>query len=279
MKTIAIDLGGTNVRTALVQDDAIVEILSQPCLAAGTESDVIGQIFGMTDSLFAGDVDGIGIGVPSVVDVDNGIVYDVIGIPSWKEVHLKSLMEERYGVPVRINNDCNCFSLGVAHFGEAKGYRDVVCVTLGTGVGSSLIINGELYSGKNTGAGEIGNIPYLDRDYEYYCSSRFFIGKGTTGVAASEAAMKGDAAALALWDEFGVHIGKLVTMVIYAYDPEILVFGGSISKAFGLFRDSMYREMGNCAYSRSAQHLVVRPSVKDNLGILGASSLFKGCRS
>ena len=136
---IAVDLGGTNVRVGLVEGNRIVRLLSQPCHAKGPEEEVTGQIFSMIEELLPGSpVKGIGVGVPSVVDMDKGIVYDVIGIPSWKEVHLKELLEARFSLPAYINNDCNCFALGVSRFGEAKGYREAVCVTLGTGVGSSL---------------------------------------------------------------------------------------------------------------------------------------------
>ena len=110
---IAVDLGGTNVRVGLVEGNRIVRLLSQPCHAKGPEEEVTGQIFSMIEELLPGSpVKGIGVGVPSVVDMDKGIVYDVIGIPSWKEVHLKELLEARFSLPAYINNDCNCFALG-----------------------------------------------------------------------------------------------------------------------------------------------------------------------
>lgn len=119
------------------------------------------------------EVAGIGVGVPSVVDSEEGIVYNVANIPSWAEVPLKRLLQERFSVPVYINNDSNCFALGVKLFGEGRKYRNLVGMTIGTGVGTGIIINGELYSGQNTGAGEIGSLPYLSHDFEHYCSSGF----------------------------------------------------------------------------------------------------------
>ena len=171
---IGVDLGGTNVRAGLVKDGRIVRLLSEPCKADRPEGEVVDQIASLIGKLITPDVARIGIGVPSVVDAARGIVYNVVGIPSWREVYLKDLLEKRFGVPVYVNNDCNCFALGVSRFGEASAYSDVVCVALGTGVGAGIVIGGELYCGHDTGAGEIGSIPYLDRDYEYYCSSRFF---------------------------------------------------------------------------------------------------------
>ena len=161
---IAIDLGGTSVRVALVDGSKIVSLISEPCRADRPENEVLDHICSLIDRLFSTEVKAIGVGVPSVVDAEKGIVYDVVGIPSWKEVHLKEVLEEKYHVPAYINNDCNCFALGVSTYGEARGYSSAVCVTLGTGVGSSLVVNGSIYNGHNTGAGEIGCIQYLDKD-------------------------------------------------------------------------------------------------------------------
>ena len=110
---IAIDLGGTNVRVATVLPGGQVErIISEPCRSKGSEEEVLEHIFSLIDELMTPEVDGIGIGVPSVVDTDKGIVYNVVGIPSWKEVHLKDRLEERYHIPASVDNDCNCFALG-----------------------------------------------------------------------------------------------------------------------------------------------------------------------
>ena len=120
--------------------------------------------------------------------------------------------------------------------------------------------------------GEIGSIPYLDRDYEYYCSSRFFVGRGTTGKEAYERALAGDPAALALWHEFGGHIGRLVMMILYAYDPEAVVFGGSIAHAFGFFREAMYEQLKQFPYAKTVERLHICCSSVEHVGLLGASA-------
>ncbi len=270
---VAIDLGGTQIRSALIIDGRIEKLAYEPCHSKGTEDEFIDQICSLIDNVMIEGVRGIGIGVPSVVDVKDGIVYNVIGIPSWKKVHLKAVLQEKYGIPVFVNNDCNCYSLGVYHYGEARKYQDVVCMTLGTGVGCSLIVGGKLYCGQNAGAGEIGNVPYLDKDYEYYCSSRFFTGKGTSGKQAYDDACAGDGKAIELWNEFGRHIGRLVTMALFAYDPEIIVFGGSIANAFSLFKESMYEELKNFPYPEIVDRLVIEATEVEQAGILGAALL------
>ncbi len=271
---IAIDLGGTNVRVATVLPGGQVErIISEPCRSKGSEEEVLEHIFSLIDELMTPEVDGIGIGVPSVVDTDKGIVYNVVGIPSWKEVHLKDRLEERYHIPASVDNDCNCFALGVTSFGRGHGYREAFCVTLGTGVGGSLVIDGQLYRGRNAGAGEIGSIPYLDRDYEYYCSSRFFVGKGTSGKEAAVAAANGDPEGLKIMDEFGGHVGKLVQMIMFAYDPAVIILGGSISKAYPLFCDAMWKEIKNFPYPKSVANLEIFQSEQVHAAFLGAANL------
>lgn len=269
---IGVDLGGTNVRVGLVDKGHIVSLLSEPCKSDCPEDEVVNHIASLIGQLMSPDVTRIGIGVPSVVDAVLGIVYNVVSIPSWREVHLKKILEERFGIPVAVNNDCNCFALGVFHHGEAHAYRDVVCVALGTGVGAGVVIDGKLYCGHNMGVGEIGSISYLDRDYEYYCSSRFFVGHDTTGKEAYERAEAGDPEALALWCEFGEHVGNLVTLVLYTYDPEAIVFGGSIASAFGFFRESMYKKLKDFPYANTVERLNICCSNIDNVGLLGASA-------
>lgn len=271
--TIAIDLGGTKIRAGLINNGNVDKILYELCNAKGSEQDVIEQICRMIDSLMNPEVTAIGIGVPSVVDAEKGIIYDVVAIPSWKEVHLKEILEARYGLPVSVDNDCNCFAIGVARYGEAKPFSNSVCVTLGTGVGSGIIIDHKLYRGSNTGAGEIGCIPYLDKDYEYYCSSRFFEGKGTSGKEAAAKAAEGDEGALAIWKEFGMHVGKLLEMILFAYDTDAVVIGGSIANAFNLFKDSMLAELQNFPYGKALEKFKVMPCSMEYVGLFGAAAI------
>jgi len=111
IKIIGVDLGATNIRGAVVDGKEISDIISRRIQTKGTEEQVLDDVYSLIDALIDNDVKAIGIGVPSVVDVKLGIVYDVIHIPSWKEVHLKELLETRYRIPVFVNNDANCFAL------------------------------------------------------------------------------------------------------------------------------------------------------------------------
>ena len=168
---IVIVLGGTNIRVARVENGMIVAKVTASCPAKEDEQTVLHALEKLIGQLICPEVESIGIGVPSIVDSKEGVVYNVANIPAWKEVPLKQLLEARFGIPVYVNNDSNCFALGVKNFGEGKPYSDMVGITLGTGVGSGIGINGRLYNGRNTGAGEIGSLPYLEHDFEHYFSA------------------------------------------------------------------------------------------------------------
>jgi glucokinase len=274
-KVIGIDLGATNVRGAVVTDNTLAGIVSARIHSNGPVEDVLNDIYQVVDQLIDPSIKAIGIGVPSVVDVEEGIVYDVLYIPSWKEVPLKKLMEARYQVPVFVNNDANCFAVGEYHFGKGGDVASMIGLTIGTGLGAGVIINKKLYAGYNCGAGEFGCINYRDNILEFYCSGSFFQNvHQLDGVQVFEAAKKGDAKALALYQELGTHIGYAIKTVMYAYDPQLIVLGGSVSQAFDYFKDNMWAEIKTFMYPKSAGRMQVEVSILQNSGILGAAALY-----
>jgi len=187
---------------------------------------------------------------------------------------LKALLEKRYGVPVCVNNDANCFAVGEKYFGKAKSYKNIVGVTLGTGLGCGLIFNGKLYEGSNCGAGEFGNIPYLSHNIEYYCSGQFFSDeKKVKAVDIFHLAQKGDASALNLFTEYGYHLGEALKSILYAYDPEVVILGGSVSRSFDFFKDAMYQVLQGFAYSSVLANLKIDVSELENSAIFGAAAL------
>lgn len=269
---IGVDLGGTNVRAALVDGTKVIRKEKAACPAKGSQEEVIEVIASLIGPLICADVTSIGIGVPSVVDTAKGIVYNVANIPSWQEVHLKEIFEDRFGIPVHINNDANCFSLGESHFGQGRGYKDLVGITLGTGVGSGIIINGHLYEGRNAGAGEIGCLSYLDKDYETYCSTPFFVAHNTSGAELAAKAQSGDPEAQSLWNEFGHHLGELVKATLFAYDPEAIIFGGGIAAGHPYFEAAMRETIETFPYE-TAKDVKILFSADGDMGLYGASVL------
>ncbi len=272
---LGLDLGGTNVRAGLVRNHQLGEVSSTKINSQGSVDDVLDQVFEIIDKSQPEDLDGIGIGVPSVVDVEKGIVYDVQNIPSWKEVHLKSIMEERYSAPTFVNNDANCFALGEKHFGKGVGYQSVIGLILGTGFAGGIIVDNKLYSGRNCGAGEFGMMAYLDSVYEYYCCGQFFTRQfGQTGEQVCQRAEAGEDEAKRMFKEFGHHLGNGIKTVLYAYDPEIIVLGGSVRKAFRFFEEAMWESIQSFVYSNSIKSLKIEVSELEHGAILGAAALY-----
>lgn len=274
---IGVDLGGTNMRVALVDNGKVLRKRIIPCPAKMEMDEVMLQLEELIASLAGEKICGIGLGVPSVVDVDRGIVYNVANIPSWKEVHLKQKLEERFSVPVYVNNDSNCFTLGVKLYGEGRGYQNLVGITIGTGIGAGLIIGDRLYGGSNTGAGEIGSLPYKDFDFEHYCSSGFFVryhgmtGKEAAVLAASDPKGKAEQ----IWKEFGTHFGHLIKAVLLAYDPEAIILGGGIASAYSLFEPYVWNVLAFFPYPETVKRLKIHVSKVEDVALLGASALVR----
>ena len=272
---IGIDLGGTNIRAGLLEGDALTNILSEGINAHGSKKEVLEQVFSLTDQLFNKEVTSIGIGVPGLIDAEQQLVFDVINIPSWNEVPLQKWMQERYQVPVYINNDANCFALGEYYFGKGKAKESMIGLTIGTGLGAGIIINNKLHAGHNYGAGEFGMVDYLNHNYEYYASGQFFKNvHGTDGKEIFERAKAGDIIAIKMFDEFGFHLGNAIKMILYTYDPSCIILGGSVSQSFDLFRTSMWQQIKTFAYERSLTKLTIEVSELEHCGVLGAAALF-----
>ncbi|HVM87529.1 MAG TPA: ROK family protein [Puia sp.] len=271
---IGIDLGATNIRGGSVNGKELSPIISRKIKRDGNVEEVMGDVFFIIDQLMNNDIAGIGIGVPSVVDVEKGIVYDVVHIPSWKEVALKKILEERYRIPVFVNNDANCFALGEYYFGKGKGVQNLIGLTIGTGLGAGIIINRRLYAGPNCGAGEFGMVDYLDHCFEYYASGQFFSNVyHANGQEVFEKAKNGDAQARQWYAEMGTHLGNAIKMIMYTYDPSLIIFGGSVRFAYPYFFETMWQRINTFAFHKSIEKLKIELSELENSGIFGAAGL------
>ncbi len=270
---IGVDLGGTNIRAGFIDQKTIIKSIANPLHDKDDLSSTLDQLKSIIRSVFQPGVSGIGLGVPSVVDLDKGIVRDVVNIPSWKEVPLRDILEKEFNVPVFINNDSNCFALGEKYYGHGQQHKTFVGITLGTGIGSGIIIDDRLYSGYNCGAGEIGYLPYKDHDFEYYCGANFFKTiHHTSGKQTFLDAQNHDSSALALWDEFGSHLGIALRSVVYAYDPEAIILGGAISKALPYFEKQMLVSLNHIHFPNSVARLKIYVSEVEHIAMLGAAA-------
>ena len=275
MGVLGIDIGGTNIRVGFVERNIIVRIEKLKIKSDGLENEIIEELHSLISKFSGEQIEAIGIGVPGVVDIKKGIVYDVQNIRSWKEVHLKEKLELQYNLPVYLDNDANCFVIGEKCFGSVKEFSNIVGLTIGTGLGAGLILNNHLYNGQNCGAGEFGMIPFRDHNYEYYCSGQFF--KNTYGLTGEEVTKKaelGDDKAIKILSEFGSNLGEVIKMIIFAIDPEIIILGGSVSKSYEFFMDEMWNSIRKFPYIKSIENIKIEVSKNKYMAVLGAAALY-----
>ena len=263
------------MRAGRVENDCLVAQASERTPKSPKDTaETIDLLERVIRSVWTPEVSAIGIGVPGLVDRQNGVVYNLVNIPHWDVVPLREILEARFGVRVVIDNDANCFALGERVFGVGRQYENFVGLTLGTGLGGGIIQQGRLLADSNCGSGEFGMMPYRDNILEYYCSGSYFMNIwGVDGKTMYERALKGDAEALEAYRQLGEHIAAAVKIVMLAVDPEMIVFGGSVAAAHALFEKSLWENLRDFAYPNSVKRLRIFFSEMENPAILGAASL------
>lgn len=277
IKLIGIDLGGTKVNIGLVQGNKILEKKNVKLpLNSKNEWDVINLIIGLIKELVSNNkVSGIGIGVPSILDRERGIIHEVQNIPTWKEVPLAEILTQEFGIPVYLDNDANCFAIGEYHFGKGENCKNLVGLTLGTGMGTGIINNHHLMSGANGGAGEFGMIPYLDGVFEDYCSGQFFKRFfNSNGEELLQLAKLGNQKALEAFEQFGTHLGNAIKIIMYAIDPQKIIIGGSVVESSPYFDASLKKSIDEFSYKKTLSKFEIVYSNTPNIAILGATSLY-----
>jgi len=274
-KIIGIDLGGTKVCVGLFENNILLD--KQLRLIPSNNDnpeDLINLIIDLVSQLIDDTVIGIGIGVPSLVNREEGIVYQVQNIPSWEKVHLADILKSKFNVPVYLDNDANCFAIGEYKYGAGQACDNFVGITLGTGMGAGIITNRHLLKDANCGSGEFGSIPYLDGIYEDYCSGKFFkTHYNETGESLFKKAQKGSEMAIQAFNEFGRHLGNAIKTIMFSVDPKEIIIGGSVSSSKEYFVDSLMKTVKDFPYPNSVENLKIKFSDTQNIAILGAASL------
>lgn len=270
---IGVEMDGRNLRLAIVDGGQIYRKIVAPTKANEPKEVIIAHMIEMINKIINSNIRGIGLGVSGIVNKDKGFSKNAINISHWKDVPIKDILEKEFGIPVFVNNDCNCFAFGERYYGEGTMYKDLVCLTLSIGVGAGVIINNELYNGNNTGAGEIGCLNYLDADFEYYCGQKFFMRNNTTAQEAYDLALQGDERMLALWKEVGGHIGYLINAVLFTYDPQAIILGGDLASGYEFFEESMYESVSKFPFKETAECVKILLNKRDDVTLIGAAAL------
>lgn len=300
----AVDLGGTYLRTALIDGAGKIHHQAKQRTPKGDSPDCVVNAVVAAARSWPGEKGRIVAGsimVPGTVDNKNATVVQAPNLPSLTNFPLKGVLEERLGWPVLLENDANAAAVGEMWLGAARGCSDVISVTLGTGVGGGVILDGELWRGAHGSAGEIGHAtvdPFSGLKckcgnsgcLELFASATAIVrmtreglpqfpqsvlqGEELTAEKVYEAGERGDELALSVFKKFGIYLGIGLANLINIIDPEIIVIAGGVVNGWDLFACHMQREVNERAVRATAlQVKIAAAECGDNAGLLGAARL------
>jgi len=302
---LAVDLGGTELRAALVAESgAFLARDAEPTLARSGPAAVIGQIVrllrGLEDRAEGCTILGVGIGAPGPLDPERGVVLRAPTLDHWHEVPLVALLEARLGRQVRLENDANAAALGEWLFGAGQGTRHMVFVTVSTGIGGGVIAGGKLLHGRRGMAGEIGHMAITEREVACPCGSvgcwealaagpalaRHANAAVAQGAATSlprdgrvtardvfAAAASGDGLARHLLDQEARWLGIGFANLLHLYSPERIIVGGGVSAGLAALRPGIEREMHRRAMGAYRDVPVLPAALGADAGLAGAAGL------
>ncbi len=297
---IAIDLGGTNLKCALL--DSRLKIKARSSLDTKSFNNKSKLITGITDSVAAfilnqglnrSVIAGVGIGVPGPVNTLKGIVHFLPNIPGWKEVNLKAILERRTGLPVFIDNDAKLMTLAEHKTGAARNYRNALCLTLGTGVGGGLVINNSIYRGSDNAAGELGHFPLNPKGPLCGCGARGCLetyvgnqriikqarklfGPRISLERVTQMAAKNNFQAIKFWSQVARKLGIALSGIINLLNLDVVVIGGGVSGAGKVLFKNIKSTVFQQAMRVQARRVkIVKAKLGKDAGIIGAGYLVK----
>ena len=309
---IGIDVGGTNVKIALVSDKGkIIYSNSIPTRAEmgyeytiNSMKDAIRDLLKET-KMKPADIEGMGFGFPGQIDCKKGVVRLAPNIPGWVNIPISEIMEKEFGISTRVDNDVRTATLGELNYGAGVGCENLVCITVGTGIGSGLVVNGKLVRGANNAAGEIGHIKLNaeggplcgcgDRGcLEAYASGPSIValaeeyirgGKSTkyrelanpdiTPYIVAVAAKEGDPVARQIFRIMGEYIGMGLTSVVNLLNPEKIIIGGGVADAGDILINPIKETIAKRAMTIQREVDIVPAQLGNTAGVIGASLLIK----
>ncbi|MBN1870887.1 MAG: ROK family protein [Candidatus Omnitrophica bacterium] len=300
--TIGVDVGGTNVRLGLVnRSGAIVaRAFFETKSFCRNKKKLIGAIIAQTwdlikrERLATKDILGIGLGLPGPIDSKRGVVNFLPNIPGWKNVPLKNIIQKKLHIPAFLDNDVNLITLGEWTYGAGIGCQNLLCMTLGTGVGGGLVLNGALYRGEGFAAGELGHMPLNEKGPDCNCGGfgcfECYVGNARLQKSAAKIfknksiqlqdvfllAKQGNTRAIRFWEETAAHIGNALVGVVNLLNIRLVVIGGGVSNNYRFLGPKITDVIKRRAMKvQSKMVKVVRAKLGDDAGIIGAQVLVK----
>lgn len=312
---LAADLGGTHLRVAAIEQTGKIQFRSKRQTPKADKPDVIVEAIvdavndcRKSDAMAGKSIAAVSIAVPGTVSFNERRVMTVPNLPCLENFDLGPVLQERLGCSVLIENDANAAAVGEKWLGAARGYQNVICITLGTGVGGGIILDGKLLRGVDGSAGEIGHIsvdPFSgvrckcgnEGCLEVYASGTGIVRMAieslsgqamwtlqAEGALTAErlfaAAMNGDKLALNVFRRMGSYLGVGIANLVNLLNPEIVVIGGGVANGWELFEESMLSTVARRSFPAPAKRVkITRAQCGDDAGLLGAAKLMFAMKS
>ncbi len=310
---VGVDVGGTNVKLALVDlNGKIVYSNTTPTRADLGYEHSITNIQNAIEELMKetntnkDSIEAIGFGFPGQIDYQNGVVRLLPNMPGWVDVPVAKIMQDKFGITTKLDNDVRVATLGELKYGAGKGCENLVCITVGTGIGSGLVFNGKLIRGAKNAAGEIGHIKLTMGDgpicgcgdygcFEAYASGPAIVAEAKEYIKGgksskfkelateelspyivAQAALQGDAVAKRIYAKMGEIIGLGLTSVINLLNPEKVIIGGGVADAGDILFNPIRETIAKRAMPIQASAVEIVPAQLGNTaGVIGASLLIE----
>ncbi len=301
-QAIGIDFGGTTVKIGVIEGKEVLD--KAPPIATPDYPDpasLMDDIARTVKSLQTNfpNAQAAGAGMPGFVDFATGRVHRLTNVKGWVNIHFKKELEERLQLPVTVDNDANAMAYAEWKVGAGKGYNHLVALTLGTGVGGGLVIDGKLARGANSVGSELGmvSIDYRGRTGPYgnhggleeYIGNNEIVAQARelyteagkrlsqdscSPKALSQLAKEGDPIALKVWDGIAEKLASALTSTVFLLNPEAIIIGGGVSKAGDLLFEPLQEKLFAQIGDPFKEHLRILPAHFGNeAGMIGAANL------
>lgn len=300
--SIGIDFGGTSVKLGVCRGgDLICTDAPIPTGNFAGPQALIGEMANRVAKLRQkyADIAAIGVGVPGLVDFEHGFVHELTNVPGWKHIPLKAILSEKTGLPTIVENDANAMCYAEFRYGAARGLKNVVALTMGTGIGGGLVLDGKMYRGSSFAAGEIGQMS-IDYDgkaghygnlgaLEKYTGNQQIAEHAVqryaeagiekeiadcTPKAIADAAEAGDDIARQIWAEVADWLGTALSAIAWLLNPDAFVIGGGVAQAGDLIFNPLKRKVQSMLSTVVWEKLQILPAKFSNeAGIIGNAAL------
>ncbi|MBA7634623.1 Glucokinase [subsurface metagenome] len=311
LPVLAVDLGGTKIIAAIVSNQGQI-VAKEYCLTLANEGpqSVINRIFSAIDHLLSAksinlsQLNSISLAAPGAIDLDSGLVTLSPNLPDWHDIPLRDIVKEKYRVSTFLLNDASAATLGEHRFGAGKGIKNLIYLTVSTGVGGGIIIDGELYSGARGGAGEIGHMTIDVNGPKCSCGNigcLEMLASGTAvareatrrisqgeksslaeivsgnieGITAEEvdiAARDGDSLAIEVISQAATYLGVGMVNLVNIFNPEMIIVGGGMAKMGDRLLNPARQVVMDRVFPLLAQAVCIVPAqLGEDAGVLGAA--------